>query len=270
MTSGVYETKKKDGTPCFRASFTYKGKHISLGSFPTKDGAYRAYLTATLLLRSPEGHFLSVNDYAAVGRPLSHEKWIILLNFRDNGIYFKTPIYLYRRYFVYYYNEETQLKFDAEDLFYYSNHKIMKRGGHFFVADYGMQVTLTSRYGIKSYAVEGRDFRFINGDSTDFRYGNIELINRYFGVSRETKKGRTCYLAKIHVNGDYIIGRYPTEAEAAAAYNRAADLLNAWGFEKSFPRNYIEGISGEEYQKLYSSAAISPKLKDAIETSSSR
>ena len=62
MTAGVYETTKKDGTPCFRASFTYKGKHISLGSFPTKDGAHRAYLTATLLLRSPEGHLLSVND----------------------------------------------------------------------------------------------------------------------------------------------------------------------------------------------------------------
>ena len=44
MTAGVYETTKKDGTPSYRASFTYKGKHISLGSFPTKEGAHRAYL----------------------------------------------------------------------------------------------------------------------------------------------------------------------------------------------------------------------------------
>ncbi|MGN1084536.1 MAG: hypothetical protein ACI4QX_06005, partial [Lachnospiraceae bacterium] len=247
MTAGVYETTKKDGTLSFRASFTYQGKHISLGSFPTSEGAHRAYLTAELLLRSPEGRVLTVGDYAAAGKPLSYEKWVILLNLRDNGIYFKTPIYLYRRYFVYHYDEETHLKFDADDLFYYSNHKIMKRGGHLFVADYGMQVTLASRYGIKSHAVQGRDYRFVNGDSTDFRYGNIELINRYFGVSRQTKKGRTCYVAKIHVNGDYIIGRYATEAEAAAAYNRAADLLNGWGFEKNFPRNYVEGISEEEY-----------------------
>lgn len=264
MSAGVSEAKRKDGTPFFRASFTYKGKHISLGSFPTEEGAYRAYLTAALLLRSPEGRLLSVSDYAAAGRPLSYEKWIILLNLRDNGIYFKTPIYLYPRYFIYYYNEETQLKFDADDLFYYSNHKIMKRGGHFFVADYGMQVTLPSRYGIRSYAVEGRDYCFVNGDPTDFRYGNIDLINRYFGVTRQTKKDKTFYLAKIHINGDYIIGRYPTEAEAAAAYNRAADLLNEWGLDKNFPRNYVEGLSGEEYRNLYLNATISPKLKDAV------
>lgn len=264
MAAGVYETTKKNGTRSFRASFTYKGKHISLGSFSAEESAHRAYLTAELLLRSPEGRLLSVGDYAAVGRPLSYEKWIILLNLRDNGIYFKTPIYLYRRYFVYHYNEEIQLKFDADDLFYYSNHKIMKRGGHLFVADYGMQVTLASRYGIKSYAVEGKDYRFINGDPFDFRYGNIELINRYFGVSRETKKDAPCYLAKIHINGDYIIGRYSTEAEAAAAYNRTADLLNEWGFEKKFPRNYIEGISEEEYRKLYEAASVPPNLRDAV------
>ena len=264
MADGVYKTQKKDGTPSYRASFTYKGKHISLGSFPTEEGAHRAYLTAELLLRSPEGRYLALGDYAAAGRPLSYEKWVILVNLRDNGIYFKTPIYLYRRYFVYHYNEETQLKFDADDLFYYSNHKIMKRGGHLFVADYGMQVTLTSRYGIKNYAVEGKDYRFVNGDSTDFRYGNIELINCYFGVSEETKNGKTKYLAKIHINGDYIIGRYSTEEEAAIAYNKAADKLNKWGLKKNYARNYIDGMSEQEYQKLYAKLEISGKLKEAV------
>ena len=265
MATGVYETTKKDGTRSYRASFTHKGKHISLGSFSTKEGAHRAYLTAELLLRSPEGRMLSLDDYAAAGRPLSYEKWVILLNLRDNGIYFKTPIYLYRRYFVYHYNEETQLKFDADDLFYYSNHKIMKRGGHLFVADYGMQVTLASRYGIKNYAVEGKDYRFVNGDSTDFRYGNLELINCYFGVSEEIKKGKTCYLAKIHINGDYIIGRYPTEEEAATAYNKAADLLNAWGLKKNYAINYVDGLSEPEYMELYEKVEISPKLREAVE-----
>ncbi len=263
MVPGVYETTKKDGTPSYRASFTYKGKHISLGSFPTREGAHRAYLTAELLLRSPEGARLSLNDYAAAGKPLSYEKWVILLNLRDNGIYFKTPIYLYRRYFVYHYNEETQLKFDADDLFYYSNHKIMKRGGHLFVADYGMQVTLPSRYGIKAHAVEGRDYRFANGDPTDFRYGNLEIINRYAGVTSEYKNGETVYLSKIHVNGDFIIGRYATEEEAAIAYNRAADYLNKLGINKNFPRNYVDGLSEKEAEELYQKVHISPKLKFA-------
>lgn len=263
MTAGVYETTKKDGTPSYRASFTYKGKHISLGSFPSKEGAHRAYLTAELLLRSPEGALLSLSDYSAAGKPLSYEKWVILLNLRDNGIYFKTPIYLYRRYFVYHYNEETHLKFDADDLFYYSNHKIMRRGGHLFVADYGMQVTLTSRYGIKPYAVEGRDYRFINGDSTDFRYGNLEIYNRYTGVTSQYKNGKTIYLAKIHVNGDYIIGRYATEEEAAIAYNKAADLLNRLGIDKNYSRNYIEGITEQEAADIYKKIRVSPKLKFA-------
>lgn len=261
MSAGVYETTKKDGTCSYRASFTYHGKHISLGSFSTKEGAHRAYLTAELLMRSSEGHLLSLEDYAAAGRPLSYEKWVVLLNLRDNGIYFKTPIYLYRRYFVYHYNEETQLKFDADDLFYYSHHKIMKRGGHLFVADYGMQVTLTSRYGIKSYAVEGKDYRFVNGDSTDFRYGNLEIIHRYAGVSSKVKKNKTYYLSKIHINGDFIIGRYSTEEEAAIAYNRAADYLKEAGIPKNFPRNYVEGISSEEYQRLYEQIVLPPKIK---------
>ena len=29
----------------------------------------------------------------------------------------------------------------------------MKRGGHLFVAEYGMQTSVLSRYGIRSYAV---------------------------------------------------------------------------------------------------------------------
>ena len=205
-----------------------------------------------------------MSDYTAAGKPLSYDKWVILINLRDNGIYFKTPIYLYRRYFVYHYNEETHLKFDADDLFYYSNHKIMKRGGHLFVADYGMQVTLTSRYGIKPHAVEGRDYRFVNGDSTDFRYGNLELINRYTGVTSEEKNGKSFYLAKIHINGDFIIGRYSTEEEAAVAYNRAADYLNKKGLEKNYTRNYIDSLSDAEYRAIYDRIQLPPNIRHAV------
>ena len=62
------------------------------------------------------------------------------INVRDNGIYIKNPIYLKKGFFLYYLTEEEILKFDVDDLFYYSEHKIMRRGNHFFVSDFGMQV----------------------------------------------------------------------------------------------------------------------------------
>lgn len=76
---------------------------------------------------------------------LPHEKIIILLNFRDNGLYFKNPIYLRKGYFSYFLSEHEELKFDIDDLFYYSSHKIQKRQGHLFVSDYGMQYSILSR-----------------------------------------------------------------------------------------------------------------------------
>lgn len=37
----------------------------------------------------------------------------------------------------------------------------MRRGGHLFVADYGMQVNILNRYGIKNYAVKDKDYIFV-------------------------------------------------------------------------------------------------------------
>lgn len=90
--------------------------------------------------------------------------------------------------FYYYLTPHHVLKFDLEDLFYYSSHKIMRRGNHYFVSDYGMQLTLTSRYGIKSYAVPGRDYCFRNGDPTDFRRENLQIHNIYHGVRKTVTK----------------------------------------------------------------------------------
>ena len=39
------------------------------------------------------------------------------LNFRDSGIYIKTPIYLEKRFFTYYYSKSCHFKFDVDDLF---------------------------------------------------------------------------------------------------------------------------------------------------------
>ena len=250
MLAGVYETVTKRGERYYRASFTYRNKHISLGSFETEQAAHEAYILAGELTTGVKQN-LPILAYQSEGHALSFEKWVVLINFRDNGMYIKNPIYLKSRYFIYYYNEEFQLKFDVDDLFYYSEHKIMKRGGHLFVADYGMQVNLLSRYGIKNHAVCDRDYRFVNGDRTDFRYGNIEVINRYYGVVKEEQRGNIWYTTRIHVVGDVIVGRYETEEEAAVAYNCAADFLEAEGAKKAYFRNYIEGLSSENYKKLY-------------------
>ena len=132
----------------------------------------------------------------------------------------------------------------------------MKRGGHLFVSDYGMQVTIHSRYGIKNYAVLNRDYRFLNGDPTDFRYSNIEIINRYHGVSAYQTGVKTRYQAVIHINGNYIIGNYSTEEKAAIAYNKAVDILRANGIKKNYPVNYIEGLPASVYADIYSTVKI--------------
>lgn len=265
---GVYPAQKKNGEAYFRASITYRAKHISLGSFASETEASKAYRTACALLNVTPHTTLNtaqVEDYTHYHGGLSFEKWVVLINFRDNGIYCRTPIYLQHRYFIYYLDALTPLKFDTDDLFFYMTHKIMRRGGHLFVADYGMQLSVLARYGIRSHAVCGRDYRFVNGDPLDYRYGNIEIINRYHGVSRRLHHGRDIYTAKIHINGDFIIGRYPTEEEAAAAYNKAVDLLHQKGFAKNFSKNYLENCTEREYARLYTNVRISRKLRAYID-----
>ena len=259
--SGVFQAKKKSGVVYYRSSITYRGKHISLGSYPEAEAAHRAYLAACALLADAPRAF-SADDYASCDGALPFEKWVVLTNFRDNGIYCHTPIYLSHRFFTYYLDAATPLKFDADDLFFYMEHKILRRGGHLFVCDYGMQLSLLSRYGIRGHAVPGRDFRFINGDPLDFRYSNIEVINRYHGVTRRLHHGRNIFTARIHINGDFVIGRYATEQEAAVAYNKAADCLKYKGFSKNYTRNYIEELSEREYAKLYAAIHISKKIRN--------
>lgn len=254
---GTFRATKKNGDIYYRSSFTYKNKHISLGSFNEESKAHAAYLEA-LSITSP--HSEITLETLSKHTVLSFEKCITLLNFRDNGIYIKNPIYLRKTYFEYYYSRTDVYLFDIDDLFYYSEHKIMKRNGHLFVADYGMQVTILSRYGIKSYAVAGRDYEFVNGNSHDLRYHNIQIINPYNGVQQISHKGILCYQAKIHINGDYIVGIYPTVEEAAIAYNKAIDILKMAGSQKNYQPNYIENLSGKQYADIYSQITVSKKI----------
>ncbi len=256
MLPGVYQATKKDDTIYYRSSITYQNKHISLGSFDTEADAHAAYSEAEKILTHKD---ISLEHKIFHPKNLKFEKVVTLINFRDNGIYIKTPIYLHTNYFSYYLSAKEEYKFDIDDLFFYSSHKLMKRGGHLFVNEYGMQTTILSRYGIRNFAVEERDYTFANGDTTDYRYSNIIVINRYYGVTSAMRQGRLCYEVRLHINGNYIIGVYDSEITAAIAYNKAVDYANAHGIVKNFAENYIPDLSAKDYAAIYSELKLSKK-----------
>lgn len=261
LPTGVYRAKKKDGTIYYRSSITFRTKHISLGSFPTPELAHQTYQEAKELLESPYSY--TPDDYRShKWELLPFTKWITLINFKNNGFYIKTPIYMRSSFFSYYLSPTDVLLFDADDLFYYSNHSIMRRGNHLFVAEYGMQTNIHSRYGIKNFARLGIDYRFVNGDTNDFRYSNIEILNTYHGVTCAKNGTEQIYVSKIHIHGDYVIGKYTTAVEAAIAYNKAVDILKKKDFKKNFEKNYLEELSTKEYLHIYEQIKISQKIID--------
>lgn len=262
---GSFRTKKKDGTEYFRASITHKDKHISLGSFSTEEAAGAAYAVANDILRGekefrPEDYDRVIPDRSGSTinneEFLQYDKWIMLLNLRKTGMYCKNPIYLYGKYFVYFLDRDTELKFDADELFFYRDHRLMKRGGHFFYSDFGSQCSLMARYGVKSFAVEGRDYIFKNGDRLDFRFGNLVVINKYYGVGEKTVRGIKKYSVKIHVGGNVSVGSYSNDVEAAVAYNKAADSLEE-AFRKRKNRTLETGISTNVENKILGNEVIS-------------
>lgn len=257
MLPGVYQTQKKDGSIYYRSGITFKNKHISLGSFSGEEDAHAAYLEAEHILSHAD---VSLEHKLFHPKTLKFEKVVSLINFRDNGIYIKTPIYLHKNYFSYYLSETEEYKFDIDDLFFYSSHKIMKRGGHLFVNEYGMQTTLLSRYGIRRFAVCGRDYVFANGDVFDYRYSNIIVVNRYYGVTSAIRKNQACYEVRLHLNGNYLVGVYSSEITAAIAYNKAVDTAIAHGIKKNFPENYIPDLSAKDYAAIYSELKLSRKF----------
>ena len=111
---GSFKAKKKDGTIYYRSSITYKNKHISLGSFSTEQEAHLGYIEATNLISNPE---ITLDDYSNES-VLTFEKWVVLLNFRDNHIYFSTPIYVRPKFFYYYLSSKERFTFDIDDLFF--------------------------------------------------------------------------------------------------------------------------------------------------------
>ncbi|MBR6222883.1 MAG: hypothetical protein IKQ71_05560 [Lachnospiraceae bacterium] len=259
--SGAFKATKKDGSIYYRANITFKGKHISLGSYDKEKDASAAYSEAKSII-SGKLHIADGDDSPKL---LSLEKCICIENLRDNGIYFKTPIYVKKNYFEYYLPDGRVLKFDRDDLFFYASHKLMIRQGRLFFNDYGSQYGILTRYGIRSYAVEGKDFRFVNGDDTDYRYENILVLNQYMGIRQIEDNGITRFEVKIHVRGYFNIGIFDDMETAAIAYNKAADKLNELGIRKHYIRNYIEDMNSTSYKEIYESIKLPESLNKAVE-----
>ena len=266
--TGVYEARKKSGEIYYRASFTFKNKHISLGSSSDEASCHAMYNEACEITGSPLDHWIDTEHRTTSyneAMTLSLGKYISLINFRDNNIYIKTPIYMCHKYFLYFLKDNEVLQFSTDDLFYYSNHTIMSRGGYYFVNDYGMQTSILSRFGVRSHSVKGRDYIFKNEDIHDYRYENILVVNKYNGVSQFTKNGRIMYRTRIHINGDYILGEFSSEAEAAIAYNKAVDMLSGL-VNITYTPNYIEGISSVEYASLYHNIILSKNFRNYVKS----
>ncbi len=260
LHSGIYKSLKKDGSIYYRISVTYHSKHISLGSSPDCSAAGLIYIEASNILHTDIG----IDDYDSSKISVPFDKFVTLINFRDNNIYIRNPIILHKTFFSYYIDPDTELKFDMEDLFYYSGHKIMRRGNHIFTANYGLQESIGSRYGIKSFAVAGRDYLFINDDHYDYRYSNIKILNRYSGIScisgRAGSISKKVYAVRMHLNGDWKIGEYPDEKHAAIAYNKALDELKKRKLKPRTPYIYIEELSARDYASIYSSIKLPSKF----------
>ncbi len=268
MLPGVFLAKKKDGSVYYRSNITLLGKHISLGSYLSEEEAHAAYEEALLLFTDASitidallSQIHTSNQISCFSNRtfvLSYEKVVPLLNFRDHKLYIHTPIYLRSSYFEYFLNWNEQLKFDIEDLFYYSSHKIQKRGNRLFVSDYGMQTGLGVRYGIKNYAVLGKDYAFVNHDTLDYRYSNLKIYNIYQGVDTlEDTPGFPVYRARIHIRGLVTVGIYKTAEEAAISYNKAIAFLAKHGYTRQYTPNYIESFSTKKYKEVYQSLTLS-------------
>ncbi len=255
--AGVYTTRTKGGTVYYKASITLRRRHISLGSYADPAVAHQAYLEAKALAALPQPP--DPDGWPPEGA-LPLEKWVCLANFLRSGIYTPRPLYLRHRYFEYYLSAEEVLKFDMEDFLYYSSHKISRRGGHLFVADFGMQLRIGLRYGIRAYGVEGRDFCFANGDTLDYRRENLRIHNGWHGVYPQGGSGGPSYVCRIQVRGLWKVGVYAQALEAAAAYNKAALYLMERGLPRRICLNDLSELPPDRLEALYASVCLPRRI----------
>ena len=70
--------------------------------------------------------------------------------------------------------------------------------------------------------------------------------------------------SRIHINGEFIIGRFSTDAEAAVAYNKAVDAAVDAGVEKNFIQNYVLEYTPKEYAEVYTNITLPEKYLDYL------
>ena len=242
-------------TTKYKTYFLYEATKIYLGSYASMEAAESALNDAKELMSLPAGppQFASYN--------LNYKKIVSLCNLRDHKRYIKNPIYLYSTYFTYYLSKDCILTFDLKDLLYFSTYKIYKRGNYLYTQDSVSQQSILARYGIPNHSVMNKDYVFKNNNPYDFRSDNLEIINSYKGVSKKIKNDNSIiYVAYIYVKKNLIIGHYNSEIEAAIAYNKATDILFENHLIKECHYNTIPFITKAEYQSIYDSLIVSPRI----------
>ena len=95
---GIFKTKRKDNSTYYRVSITRNSKHISLGSFDKQKDAAKCYKEAVDIFDNAEISVESYNDSYTI----PYDKFVVLINYRDNRIYIANPIYLRLNLFYYY------------------------------------------------------------------------------------------------------------------------------------------------------------------------
>ncbi len=248
----IYPINKNSGTE-YQLYYKYKNKRIYLGAYQTFALASSAFLEAEEVVIS------KISIDCASHLTLPFHKVVSLINFRDNGVFFKNPIYICGDYFKYYVSKDTVFSFDNNHLFFFSTNKIAIRGNYIYTQDGITQRNILSRFGIPSHSVCGKDYLFKNNNPYDFRKDNLHIVRHYLGVTYVKKNGLPVYVTKIFFNKSIVVGHYSSEVEAAIAYNKAADLLTKHT-QTEYMHNDIPYLTQAEYNALYESVTISSYL----------
>ena len=108
-------TKQSGNQTKYRVYYMYQSKKIYIGLYETYAEAEKAYQYVATLMTG------SVSFTAYTPEFLTFDKFVTLLNARDNHTYFHTPIYIEEATFKYFLSPERYLLFDLRDLLYLAN-----------------------------------------------------------------------------------------------------------------------------------------------------
>ncbi|MGL4345591.1 MAG: hypothetical protein ACRCTE_10360 [Cellulosilyticaceae bacterium] len=251
----IYPIIKNNFTQ-YTVYYLYKSKKIYIGIYNSEIEAQEAYNYTNRVFR--EG--ISIETYSP-GR-IAFQKFITLVNFRDHGMFINHPIYVCSGYFKYFFSEEVYLILDLKDLFYFSTYKIYRRGHYLYTSSSHSQQSILTRFGITPKSTYGKDYMFVNGNRYDLRRENIIVLNHYHGVSCKIKDDKPLYTTRIYHEKNIVVGHYTSEIQAAIAYNKAAHILLERGVCRTYPLNTIPYLTQSEYDSLYVSLSLSPRLSN--------